>query len=247
MSEMGQNRRLSTPLACARLFRATEEQNRRAVLSLLPAGRGGELLDLGTSDGEFTLRVAERLAAERVTGVELVPAHAEVARARGVDAVVADVEEGLPFEGGRFVTVHANQLIEHLRHTDRLLSEVRRVLAPGGLACISTNNLSSWHNVVSLALGWQPMPAHASDELIAGNPLNPEHGRPHADSGRVHLRLFTARALREVCAHHGLRAVSLRASGYYPLPPALAARAARIDPTHAAYVTGLFTAERQSG
>jgi hypothetical protein len=86
------------------------------------------------------------------------------------------------------------------------------------------------------------MPAHASDELIAGNPLNPERGRRHADAGRVHLRLFTRRALVEVCAHHGLRALALRAAGYYPLPPVLAARAARLDPFHAAYMTGVFAA-----
>jgi SAM-dependent methyltransferase len=226
----------------ARLFAATERQNRDTILDLLPAARGGELLDVGTSDGAFTVRVARRLGARRVAGVELIPAHAEAARGRGLDVVVADIDRGLPFADGRFCTVHANQVIEHLRHTDRFLSEVRRVLAPGGLACISTNNLSSWHNVASLALGWQPMPAHASDEVIAGNPLNPEHGHPHADAGRVHLRLFTRRALAEVCAHYGLRTVALRGAGYYPLPPALAAPAARLDPVHAAYVTGLFEA-----
>ena len=225
----------------ARLFEATEEQNRRAILSLLPPRCGGELLDVGSSDGAFTMRVAERVGAEHVCGVELIPEHATRARERGVDVVVADVEEGLPFEVGRFATVHANQVIEHLRHTDRFLAELHRVLAPGGLACISTNNLSSWHNVISLALGWQPMPAHASDELIVGNPLNPERARAHADPGRVHVRLFTRRALAEVCEHHGLRTLALRGAGYSPLPPAAAALAARLDPAHAAYVTGLFT------
>ena len=77
------------------------------------------------------------------------------------------------------------KVIEHLRRTDTLLSELRRVLEPGGLACISTNNLSSWHNVVSLTVGYQPMPMHVSDELIVGNPLNPERGVPH-EPGRVH-------------------------------------------------------------
>ena len=224
----------------SRLFEATEEQNRQAILALLPAGRGGELLDVGTADGAFAARVAARLGAARTTGVELIEAHAAAARSRGIEAVVADVDAGLPFADGRFATVHANQVIEHLHDTDRFLSELRRVLAPGGLACISTNNLSSWHNVVSLACGWQPMPCHASGELIAGNPLNPERGGPHADPGRVHLRLFTRRALVEVCAHHGLEPVGLAAAGYYPLPPPLADRAARIDPLHAAYVTGLF-------
>lgn len=226
----------------SRLFAATEQQNRDTILSLLPSARGGELLDVGTSDGAFAVRVAQHLGAVRVSGIELIPEHAEAARARGVDTVVADLDERLPFEDGRFATLHANQVIEHLAHTDRFLAEVRRVLAPGGLACISTNNLSSWHNVVCLALGWQPMPSHASDELILGNPLDPERGAPHADAGRVHLRLFTRRALAEVCAHHGLVPLDLRGAGYYPLPPSLARPAARFDPAHAAYVTGLFQA-----
>ena len=223
-----------------RLFAATREENRRAILAALPPDRGGELLDIGPHDGVFTVRVAERVGARAAHAVELLGEHAERARARGIEVLHADVERGLPFDDGRFRTVHANQVIEHVRRTDTFLAEVRRVLEPGGLACISTNNLSSWHNVVSLAAGFQPMPMHVSDELILGNPLNPERGTPHEDAGRVHVRLFTARALTELCAHHGLRRVRLVSAGYYPLPTRLARPAARIDPLHAAYVTGLF-------
>ena len=223
-----------------RVFRATEEENRRAILASLEPRAGARLLDLGTSDGEFTVRVAERLGATSVCGVELLEEHAAVARDRGIDVRRADLDEGLPFEDGVFDVVHANQVIEHVRRTDTFLRETRRVLAPGGLACISTNNLSSWHNVFCLALGLQPMPMHVSDEMIVGNPLNPLDGRPHADIGRTHLRLFTRRALTELCERHGLVAVSRRSAGYYPLPPLIARTAARLDPTHGAFLIGLF-------
>jgi SAM-dependent methyltransferase len=223
-----------------RVFRATEEENRRAILAALEPRPGARLLDLGTSDGEFTVRVAERLGATSVCGVELLEEHAAVARDRGIDVRRADLDEGLPFEDGAFDVVHANQVIEHVRRTDTFLRETRRVLAPGGLACISTNNLSSWHNVFCLALGLQPMPMHVSDEMIVGNPLNPLDGRPHADIGRTHLRLFTCRALTELCERHGLVAVSRRSAGYYPLPPLIARAAARLDPTHGAFLIGLF-------
>jgi SAM-dependent methyltransferase len=222
------------------VFEGADRANRRAILDLLPTGRGGELLDIGVSDGSFTVEVARRLGVDAPAGLELIPAHAEAARSRGVDVTVGDAEDGLPYAAGRFATVHANQVIEHVRGTDRLLAEIHRVLAPGGLACISTNNLSSWHNVGALAAGWQPMPMHVSDEVIVGNPLNPEDGAAHADAGRVHLRLFTRRALSELCAHNGLRTVALRGAGYYPLPAPAARVAARLDPRHAAYVTGLF-------
>ena len=222
------------------MFRATEEENRRAILSALEPRAGVRLLDLGTDDGKFTVRVAERLGAASVSGVELIEEHAAVARGRGIDVRRADLDQGLPFDDGAFDVVHANQVIEHVRRTDTFLRETRRVLAPGGLACISTNNLSSWHNVFCLALGLQPMPMHVSDETILGNPLNPLDGRPHADIGRTHLRLFTGRALTELCGRHGLEVLSLRSAGYYPLPPLVARPAARLDPTHGAFLIGLF-------
>lgn len=222
-----------------RVFAATEELNRRELLAALPAGRGGHLLDIGTHTGEFTLRMAHRLGAQRVSGVELISAHAAAARERGIDVAEADLDDGLPFEDASFDIVTANQVLEHVRRTDRFLAEIRRVLRPGGLACISTNNAASWHNVISLALGYQPPPMHVSDEVIVGNPLNPEAGAKHEDLGRTHLRIFTGRALSELARHHGLEPVAERTVGYYPLPPRLARVAARVDPRHGAFLLNL--------
>ena len=222
-----------------RLFRATEEENRRAVLRTLPAGRGGSMLDIGTHTGAFAARVAERLGATRVVGIDFIEEHAAAARARGFEVVCANIDEGLPFADEEFDTVHANQVIEHVRRSDDFLREIRRVLRPGGLALISTNNLSSWHNVGALVLGYQPMPAHVSDELIVGNPLDPRRGWTHED-GRAHLRLFTGRALIELCAVHGLEKVALRTAGYYPLPPRLGRIMARVDSLHGAFLVALL-------
>jgi SAM-dependent methyltransferase len=224
----------------SRVFHASEEANRKAILQALPSGVGGVLLDLGTHRGAFTQRVAGRLGSDRVVGIELIERHAAVARERGVEVTVGDLDEGLPFDSESFDVVHANQVVEHVRRTDVFLREIRRVLKPEGLACISTNNLSSWHNVVSLGLGMQPMPMHVSDEIIVGNPLNPEHRWGHRDAGRTHLRLFTARALSELAGYHGLALESLTTVGYYPLPPLLARAAARLDPLHSAFLIGIF-------
>jgi SAM-dependent methyltransferase len=223
-----------------RVFHATEEENRRAILRSLPRSRGGSMLDIGTHVGDFTMRVAERLGSKDVYGVELIEKHAAEARRRGIKVEVSDIEKGLPFPDRKFDVVHANQVIEHLRDTDLFVTEIRRVLKPGGIACISTNNLSSWHNIASLMFGYQPFPMHVSDALIVGNPLNPEHGQPHEDAGRIHVRIFTGRALGELCAHHGLAPVRVRSAGYYPLPVPLARVAARVDPKHGAFLVGLF-------
>jgi SAM-dependent methyltransferase len=224
----------------ARVFRASEEENRNLILEMLPRGRGGTLLDLGTHKGDFATRVAERLGAERTVGIEFLEEHARDARARGIEVIGADLEQGLPVDGQRFDVIHANQIVEHVRRTDMFMSEIRRALKPNGIACISTNNLSSWHNIFSLSLGLQPAPMHVSDEVILGNPLNPENSTRHPDRGRPHLRLFTRRSLCELAAHHDLEVVDFRVAGYYPLPPRLARLALRADSLHGAFLVGVF-------
>ena len=60
----------------SRVFHASEEANRGAILRALPRGSRGKLLDLGTHRGDFTARIAGRVAAEHVAGVELIERHA---------------------------------------------------------------------------------------------------------------------------------------------------------------------------
>jgi SAM-dependent methyltransferase len=221
----------------AGVFEASEDENRRVILDLVRAGpQRRRVVDLGCFNGAFTLELGHSAQAERLVGVEWLEEHAAIARSRGVEVVESDLNEALPFEDASFDLVHANQLIEHLRSTDLFLREARRICAPGGRIVISTNNLASWHNIGALLFGLQPLPSHVSDEVHVGNPFDPRRGRRHADVGQTHLRVFTTRALRELAAAHGLRVTASRANGYYPLPPALARAAARIDPLHAAFI-----------
>jgi methionine biosynthesis protein MetW len=224
-----------------RLFEASEIENQRAILrAIAERGPFPRILDLGCYDGVFTQEVARAAQAQQVHGIELLEEHAAKARARGVTVTQADLEQPLPLPDGSFDLVHANQLIEHLKHTDTLLREARRLCAPGGLVVISTNNFSSWHNIATLVLGWQPMPNHVSDEIHVGNPVNLRAGEKHQDIGQTHLRIFTGRALRELAEFHGMRTESVDVSGYYPLPPAIARQVVKVDPLHSAFLIGLF-------
>ncbi|MFT4035854.1 MAG: class I SAM-dependent methyltransferase [Patulibacter sp.] len=226
--------------ALGRVFQATKEANRQAIIAELGGHTLADMLDIGPHKGDYTARVAEAVGATNVHGIELIPDHIDDAKQRGIAVTLGNVDDGLPYADASFDLVLANQVIEHVRNTDRFFTEIRRVLRPDGIACVSTNNMGSWHNVVSLALGHQPMPMHVSDEIIVGNPLNPEHGWQHEDLGRTHLRLFTTRALVELAAHHGLRATSTVSVGYYPLPPKIARYAVRCDPRHSAYMIVLL-------
>ena len=223
-----------------RVFRSTEDENRRTILAAVKPIAGGRMLDLGCCDGTFTLDVAKRAGAGEVHGVELVDEFATQARARGIDVVATDLAKRLPYDDASFDLVHSNQVIEHLPRTDTFLREIRRVLRPDGHAIVSTNNLSSWHNVVSLALGWQPTPCHVSDYVVLGNPTNTYDGWEQPMFGQQHLRIFTGRALAELAAYHGLALDLDRTAGYYPLPALVARGLTRIDRRHGAFLVQRF-------
>jgi len=188
------------------VFERSEDENRRQILALAAKGPARpRLIDLGCFNGAFTVELAKAARATEMTGVEYLPHHAEQARARGINVLETDLNEPLPFDDASFDLVHSNQVIEHLRSTDRFLDELARITAPGGRVILSTNNLASWHNVLSLALGCQPRrparrrrpdaPAHLHDARTArarlrawsGNDRHPHerllpaptHGRPH--------------------------------------------------------------------
>ncbi len=91
------------------------------------------LLEIGTGPG---IDGAAFLAAGfDVAGVDLSPAHVELARAAGIDARVASAQE-LPFAGGSFDALWSMSVLMHLPDPDlhAALAEFARVLRPGGLA-----------------------------------------------------------------------------------------------------------------
>jgi SAM-dependent methyltransferase len=101
----------------------------------------GRVLEVGCGLGVFADRMRRELGAE-VTAVDLSPRMVELTRQRGVTALVADVQN-LPFEDGAFDCVVANWVIHHLPDPDVGLTELSRVLRPGG--CLVAATFSSEH------------------------------------------------------------------------------------------------------
>ena len=99
-------------------------------------GPVGDALDLGCGDGALTTLVrAERVTGADVSGVALARARA---RAPGAELVELEPDAPLPVGDSSFDLVLCAETIEHVRDVQLLLSEVRRVLRPGGRLALTT-------------------------------------------------------------------------------------------------------------
>ena len=197
------------------------------------AAHGARVLDLGCGDGQNFLYYAPPGAV--LQAVEGSVEYAEMARARGIDVLVEELDQKLPFDDGEFDVVVSNQVLEHLPNTDLFVAECFRVASPNGLVVISTENLASWHNIGALLLGWQAFSLTnvCSQRPGLGNPLANLRFEDPYEGKMQHRRIFSYRGLSELMTAHHFESVTLDGAGYYPLP----LRVAQMDPRHAAFLT----------
>lgn len=211
----------------------------QARSALSERGAIDTLVDLGCGSGVVTARIAAGITIGRIVGVEFDPHNCGLFRERGFEAVEANLESRLPLADEMADVVITTQVIEHLADTDGFLREIKRILAPNGLAVVATENLASWHNVVALTFGFQPFSSiNYSDTVYPlGNPASIHAGEtsPITNVGMLHRRIFTTRALRELLQAHGFDVCRIVGSGYYPLPASLG----RINPSHAHFITAI--------
>jgi 2-polyprenyl-3-methyl-5-hydroxy-6-metoxy-1,4-benzoquinol methylase len=155
--------------------------------------RGGDrVLDLGCGEGALTAALAGMGA--DVLGVEVAQAGGDRARRAHPElgVGVAPIDGPLPCADGAFDVVWSSEVIEHVADTARWLSEVRRVLAPGGRLALTT-------------------PSHGRLRLLAGG--IERYSEPLGD----HLHLYSARSLRELLSEFHFTGVAVRAAGGPPL------------------------------
>lgn len=93
--------------------------------------RNREVLEIGCFDG-FRMREYTRLSPERLIGVDISDVLVDRARASGLDARVMDAHQ-LQFPDASFDCVLGTAILHHLDY-DKAVSEVHRVLRPGGTA-----------------------------------------------------------------------------------------------------------------
>jgi ubiquinone/menaquinone biosynthesis C-methylase UbiE len=180
-------------------------RRRRALL--LGAARPGErVLDVGCGAGRFV--AALRDAGAEPVGVELAEAALERARRNvpGADLRLVAADGSLPLGHAEVDLVWCSEVLEHVPDTGAFLTEVRRVLRPGGRLLATVPDHGRLKRTV-LALA---------------------HYDAHYDPLGQHVRFYTRRSLTRALRSTGFEHVELDTLGGPPLlRRALVARAVR--------------------
>lgn len=130
------------------------QQQRRRTLELLDASGGHSVLDVGCGPGHLVSDLAGAVPGARVVGVDRQGGMLEVARSRAHDLGVADRvgllradATALPLRSAAFDRVVAVQVLEYVPAVERALSELHRVLVPGGTGVVVDMDWRScvWH------------------------------------------------------------------------------------------------------
>jgi ubiquinone/menaquinone biosynthesis C-methylase UbiE len=103
------------------------------MLGGFTARPGMRVLDLGTGVGAMAAALARRHPGIELWGLDI--RAAQLSQAKALHPVATYVQGDatrLPFPDASFDRVHASWVLEHIAQPERVLCEVRRILAPGG-------------------------------------------------------------------------------------------------------------------
>jgi SAM-dependent methyltransferase len=217
------------------LFNQAVDYNIKNIQVLLEKNSAAVYTDLGCSDGKLTLFFAGRIGSKKILGVEIMPEFIKKAIQKGIRAYQADLNGTLPLRSESVDVVTTHQVIEHLTNSDMFLKEIFRILKPGGYAIISTENASSWCNILAALFGWQifSLTNFSSLSQGIGNPVSIHRNDPQKNSGACHVRIYNFYGLKEYLVLSGFSVERILGSGYFPFP----AWCGRLDPVHAHFIT----------
>lgn len=142
-----------------------------------------KILDVGCANGSV---LAPFVQQHELHGVDISENFLAMARAVGFQAVVHDIEtKPLPYADGTFDIIFSGETIEHQVDTDWMLSELNRVLKPGGTLVLTFPNIRT---VLSLGMMLLDMPPMYAARYRA-----------------PHFRDFTVRTMKTALQNHGFK------------------------------------------
>lgn len=117
--------------------------------------KGKKWLDLGCHDGSFAGILSTR--GYSVTGIDVYVCDPKLRTEQSWEYLQCDLNIGrFPIGNNSIDVVSALELIEHIIDTDKFLSEVYRILKPGGLFVLTTPNICMLKNRFRIIAGCYP-------------------------------------------------------------------------------------------
>jgi ubiquinone/menaquinone biosynthesis C-methylase UbiE len=228
-----------------------ERTERRAVQeNLMEHNPRAVVLDCGCREGDYTIRMTRGVGSPHLIGLDYTASVLKLAAQKGITPLRADLNKNIPLTCGSVDVILASDVLEHLVNPALFVSEMFRVLRPGGYLILDTPNLASWHNIFALLVGVQPFSGpnitnmedaeiglvremHRSDHGLPEQGENIE--QPEQELTR-HIVVVAYRSLVNLVKRTGFKITLVRGFGYYPFPPFIARWMQRLDPAHSHHV-----------
>jgi ubiquinone/menaquinone biosynthesis C-methylase UbiE len=157
------------------------------------AGRGRNLkiLEVGCGDATFTRYLTE--LSDDVTAVDIAEAQLteNAKQLPKVKFQVQDLSEPMPFPDATFDVIWCSEVLEHLMDPTYALSEMRRVLKPGGIAMVTVPYHGFFKNLCIVAFRWER----------------------NFDPEGPHIRYFTKKTLERVAKNAGFKQATMKTCG----------------------------------
>jgi 2-polyprenyl-3-methyl-5-hydroxy-6-metoxy-1,4-benzoquinol methylase len=126
---------------------------------ILLNSKGKKILDIGCGDGVYEKQLDGNLKKDNFfVGIDI--SETQLSRAKTIfnETHLVNFENNrIPLNDGEFDYIICSEVLEHLFYPDRVISEIKRLLKPGGIFFLTTPNISCFQNRMAL-LFWGDSP-----------------------------------------------------------------------------------------
>jgi ubiquinone/menaquinone biosynthesis C-methylase UbiE len=188
------------------------------IFSKFAAKETNTFLDVGCGDGEFTIKLAQKLHLKKIYGVDISVEAVKIAKAKKILATCLDVDEkNLPYPNNYFDFIYCGSLIELILDADHLLIELHRVLKKDGQLIITFPNLCSWLSRIAVFFGYLPYYSRVSNKYDLGKFMS---NITKGDSTGF-IRLFSLNSFKQITDIYKLKIVKLHGAQANGIPSML--------------------------